>query len=123
VVPETTRSPLALAALATAAIPGLDVIAARPQHLPGADFDIATVLDAQRRRWVVRSPRTAAAGAALEGEIALLHHLGHACDDGRLGFDVPRPAGFAALPEGGRAMVYPELAGSPLRIDDIGPGP
>lgn len=59
----------------------------------------------------------------MEGEIALLHPLAEAVDDGRLSFDVPRPAGFAALPEGGRAMVYPELAGSPLRIDDIGPGP
>lgn len=123
VVPETTRSPLALAALATAAIPGLDVIAARPPRVPGADFDVAAVLDSERNRWVVRAPRTAAAGAAMEGEIALLHHLGRAADDGLLGFQVPRPAGFAALPEGGRAMIYPELVGSPLRVDDIGPGP
>src|SRR5699024_4959316 len=123
VVPETTRSPLALAALATAAIPGLDVIAALPPRVPGADFDVAAVLDSERNRWVVRAPRTAAAGAAMEGEIAVLHHLGQAADDGRLGFQVPRPAGFAALPEGGRAMIYPELVGSPLRVDDIGPGP
>src|SRR5699024_1433775 len=59
VVPETTRSPLALAALATAAIPGLDVIAARPPRVPGADFDVAAVLDSERNRWVVRAPRTA----------------------------------------------------------------
>lgn len=123
VVPETTRSPLALAALATAAIPGLDVTAARPARVPGADFDVASVQDAQRRHWVMRAPRSAAAGAALEGEIALLMPLAEAVGDGRLSFDVPRPAGFAPLPEGGRAIIYPELGGSPLRIEDIGPGP
>ncbi len=116
-------SPLTLAALATAAIPGLDVVATRsPQH-EGADFAVTGVLDSGGRRWVVRYPLHPAAGAALEGEVALLERLADAVDDGALPFAVPRPAGFAHLPEGGRAMVYRELVGRPLDLDTLSPGP
>ena len=122
-MPENQRSPLALAALATVAIRGLDVVATRPPRNPGADFDVVGVMDSQRRRWVVRAPRTAAAGAALEGEVALLEQLGQAVDGGALRFQVPRPGGFAPLPEGGRAMVYRELVGSPVQIAALRQGP
>ncbi|WP_235856833.1 phosphotransferase [Occultella glacieicola] len=118
-----SRSPLALAALATVALPGLDVVATRPPRTPGADFDVVGVMDATGSRWIVRSPRDAAAGAALEGEVALLEALGRASDDGLLTFEVPEPAGFAPLPEGGRAMVYPELRGKPLPIERLAAGP
>ena len=120
---ENQRSPLALAALATVAIRGLDVVATRPPRNPGADFDVVGVMDSERRRWIVRAPRTAAAGAALEGEVALLEQLGQAVDGGALRFQVPRPGGFAPLPEGGRAMVYRELVGSPIQIGALQPGP
>ncbi|WP_280527375.1 phosphotransferase [Ruania zhangjianzhongii] len=122
-MPENQRSPLALAALATVAIRGLDVVATRPPRNPGADFDVVGVMDAQRRRWIVRAPRTAAAGAALEGEVALLEQLGQAVDGGALRFQVPRPGGFAPLPEGGRAMVYRELVGAPIQIGALRQGP
>ena len=122
-MPENQRSPLALAALATVAIRGLDVVATRPPRNPGADFDVVGVMDSQRRRWIVRAPRTAAAGAALEGEVALLEQLGQAVDGGALRFQVPRPGGFAPLPEGGRAIVYRELIGSPVQIGALQPGP
>jgi macrolide phosphotransferase len=116
-------SPLTLAALATAAIPGLDVVATRaPQH-DGADFAVTGVMDSGGRRWVVRCPVHAAAGAALEGEVALLERLCDAVDDGDLPFAVPRPAGFAPLPDGGRAMVYRELVGRPLDLENLRPGP
>ncbi len=121
--PNASRSPLALAALATVALPGLDVVATRPPRTPGADFDVVGVMDATGSRWIVRSPRDSAAGAALEGEVALLEALGRAADDDLLTFDVPRPAGFAPLPEGGRAMVYPELRGKPLPIERLAAGP
>lgn len=115
----STRSPLALAALATVAIPGLDVVAARPARHPSADFDVASLLDATGRRWTVRAPRTTVAGAALEAEVDLLQGLARAVDDELLPFDVPRPAGFAALPEGGRAMTYRELRGAPMAVESM----
>lgn len=113
-MPEQPRTALALAALATVAKPGLDVVATQPQREPGADYDVIGIVDGDGRRWIVRSPRHAAAGAEMEGEVALLGELADAIDRGLLPFDVPRPAGFAPLPEGGRAMIYPELVGRPL---------
>lgn len=119
---EVPRSPLALAALSTLAVPGLDVHAVQPCSAPDG-FYAATAIDSEQRRWVVRAPATLAAGAALEAEVAFLAALESYVDDGRLPFEVPRAAGFAPLPEGGRAVVYPDLPGHPLRVERIVPGP
>ncbi|GHS84940.1 Mph(A) family macrolide 2'-phosphotransferase [Actinomycetota bacterium] len=118
-----SRSPLALAALATVALPGLDVHDVRRPLSSGGDFDVAVVIDAARRRWVVRAPRNAAAGASLEAEIVLLGQIALEVDGGRLPFDVPRPEGFAPLPEGGRMVLHREVPGAPLQLEALGPGP
>lgn len=115
------RSALNLAALATVAVPGLDAVDARPVASP--TFDAATVLDAAGTWWVVRAPRDAAGGAALEAEIGLLDALVRYVDAGDLPFDVPRPAGFVDLPEGGRAVVNRLLPGRALQLEQLGPGP
>ncbi|MCC2309770.1 macrolide 2'-phosphotransferase [Cellulomonas chengniuliangii] len=117
------RSPLALAALATVAVPGLDAYNAYPAAGTGGDYDAAVVIDSTSRRWVVRAPVHPAAGAALEAEVELLEALAAEVDAERLPFDVPRTTGFAHLPEGGRAVVYPEVPGTPLRLETLGPGP
>ena len=120
---RVARSPLALAALATDAIPGLDVHDVRlPAHAT-SDTDAAVVIDATGTRWVVRAPQNAAAGAALEAEVALLDSLIFYVDAGRLPFDVPRPEGFTPLPEGGRAVVHRQIPGRSLRLERLGPGP
>ncbi len=118
-----SRSPLALAALATVALPGLDVHDVRRPLSSGGDFDVAVVIDAARRRWVVRAPRHAAAGASLEAEIVLLGAIALEVDGGRLPFDVPRPEGFAPLPEGGRMVLYREVPGDSLQLESLDPGP
>ena len=41
----------------------------------------------------------------------------------RLPFSVPTPKGFVALKEGGRAAVYPYLAGRPLELTHLPAGP
>lgn len=106
-----TRNPLALAALASAAVPGLDPTSVRGLVArPGEPFDVALVEDVDRHRWVVRSPRDAAAAAQLEQSEPLMRLLAS-----RLPFAVPVPDGFAQLKEGGRAVVCPELQGRPLR--------
>ncbi|WP_098454999.1 phosphotransferase [Sanguibacter antarcticus] len=116
------RSPLALAALSTLAVPGLDVHHVLP--VPGPDgFDCAVAIDSESRRWVVRAPSTAAAGAALEAEAAFLAGLEAHVDSGLLPFVVPRPAGFVALPDGGRAVVYEEPPGHPVKVHRLQPGP
>lgn len=117
------RSPLALAALATVAVPGLDAFDVRRPAQPGSDFDTAVVIDAHRNRWVVRAPQHAAAGAALEAEVVLLSGLADQVERGKLPFAVPAPVGFAHLPEGGRAAVHAEIPGEPLRLERLVPGP
>ncbi len=117
------RSPLALAALATVAVPGLDAVDVRRPRNPSSGVDAAVVIDAQGRRWVVRAPQTPMAGAALEAESALLVGLAAHVDAGHVPFDVPRPAGFVELPEGGRAVVHPQLPGKALHLERLGPGP
>ncbi|MBU5423912.1 phosphotransferase [Cellulomonas hominis] len=116
------RSPLALAALATVAVPGFDAREVRPGSGAGDD-DVALVTDGQRRHWVVRAPRSAAAGAALEAELVLLAAVAEQVDAGKLPFDVPRVAGAAPLEEGGRVVVHRELPGRPVVLDRLQPGP
>ncbi|MFF2268960.1 phosphotransferase [Cellulosimicrobium cellulans] len=116
------RSPLTLAALATAAVPGLDARSALAVEDPG-DYDTAVVTDADGARWTVRAPRSLQAGAALEAEAELLTSLQLYADTGVLSFAVPRISGTALLPEGGRAVVHPALDGTTLDVDVLRPGP
>nr|WP_221286927.1 phosphotransferase [Cellulomonas hominis] len=113
---------MALAALATVAVPGFDAREVRPGSSAGDD-DVALVTDGQRRHWVVRAPRSAAAGAALEAELVLLAAVAEQVDAGKLPFDVPRVAGAAPLEEGGRVVVHRELPGRPVVLDRLQPGP
>ncbi|PPK98758.1 aminoglycoside phosphotransferase (APT) family kinase protein [Kineococcus xinjiangensis] len=112
------RSPLALAALATAAVRGLDVVAAGPGDGDGGDYAVAVVVDAERREWVVRAPARPAAGAALDTELQLLRRLA-----GRLPFAVPVQEGAVELPEGGQCLVHRKLPGAALHPEDVQPGP
>lgn len=113
-----SRTPEYLAALASTAVPGLDPVTVRAalgdSTLP---VDVAFVVDAQDRHWVVRAPATTAAGAALDASAGLLAVLAR-----RLPFQVPVPKGFAPVPEG-RAAVYAALPGTPLDFSAIPPGP
>lgn len=113
------RSPLFLAALASAAVPGLDP--ASVEALPGApehQYDVAFVQDTQHRRWVVRVPRNQGAAAQMEATFGLLTLLAR-----RLPFGVPTPKGFAALKGGGRAAIYPYLPGQNLDFAALPAGP
>ena len=87
-------------------------------QLPGHQFEVAFIQDTQHRRWVVRAPLTAAAGAQMEVTVSLLGLLSR-----RLPFSVPTPKGFVNLKEGGRASVYPYLAGHPLDFANLPAGP
>ena len=113
------RSPAFLAALASAAVPGLDPVSVEAlPSTPEQSFDVAFVQDAEHRSWVVRAPRTDVAGAEMDRTVSLLALLGR-----RLPFAVPAPKGFVALAEGGRAAVYPYLPGRNLDFAELPPGP
>ncbi|TQL63942.1 phosphotransferase [Rarobacter faecitabidus] len=117
------RTPYALAAIATQAIPALDARQVAPLEETVDGFESALVIDAEARHWIVRAPLTASAGAALEAEIALLEALAAYIDRGDLPFLVPRVAGTAPLTDGGRALVHAELPGFPIAMERLTPGP
>ncbi len=115
----TSRGPLTLAALASAAVPGLDpdtVEGVLPSG-PGDAVEVAFVSDREHRRWVIRCPRTPAASAHLERSAALLALLAR-----RLTMPVPSVKGWVALPEGGRAAVHTYLTGRLVSFAGIEPG-
>jgi macrolide phosphotransferase len=111
------RSPLALAALACAAVRGLEPVGAQawPQH--DSEVDAALIEDDLGRRWLVRAPRTAAAAARMDAEGRLLTEL-----SGWLPFAAPEVSGTAPLPEGGRGVVYRMLAGRSPDLAALQPG-
>lgn len=114
------RSDLALAALATAAVPGM-----RPVQVAGIRtgeenplHQSALVEDVTGRKWLVRAPLGAAAGAELERNDDLIRQLGK-----HLPFKVPAAAGYADLGQDGRAAVYPYVEGQGLSLRHLPVGP
>lgn len=104
------RSAYALAALASAAIRGMEPAHVSSVDVTADDVDAALIEDNLHRHWVVRAPRTTAAGARLDAEAQLIAGL-----MSWLPFGLPQVEGSAALPGGGRAVVHRELAGHRLR--------
>lgn len=104
-----TITPLHLAALAVAAVPGLQAVGTRGPHIQTSDFTYGGVLDQRGRHWIVKYPRNTHAGTVIEAEAGIAPVLLEQLRKGSLPFDVVRPAGFAQA-EHGRVMVY----GAPL---------
>lgn len=115
----TSRGPLTLAALASAAVPGLDpdTVQGVVPSGPADAVEVAFIQDREHRRWVIRCPRTPAASAQLERSAALLAVLAR-----RLTMPVPAVKGWVALPEGGRAAVHSYLTGRLVGLEGIEPG-
>ncbi len=116
----TPRS-LTLAALASAAVPGVAPVSATevssPHRLGPQRFYTAVVTDSRAARWVVRLPADAVAAARQDAVLPFLSLLGP-----RLPFQVPAPAGRAAVRDGRGAVIYPHLAGAPLSLAKLPPG-
>lgn len=114
------RSDLALAALASAAVPGMRPVSVATVRTGEENplHQSALVEDVTGRRWVVRSPLGAAAGAELERNDDLVKQLGK-----HLPFKVPSAAGYADLGQDGRAAVYPYVEGQALSLRHLPAGP
>ncbi|HHU09729.1 MAG TPA: phosphotransferase [Intrasporangiaceae bacterium] len=108
---------LRLAALASAAVPGLDPMSVQEVVLDAEElFDVAFIQDTQQRRWVIRAPRTEVAAAHLDASLAMLALLVR-----RVPFAVPAAKGFAPIPKIGRAAVHAFIPGSPLDLAALTP--
>lgn len=107
------RSHLTLAALATSAVPGLDVVHTSGFGAGRGEFDSAIVTDQDGGRWVVRMPRTERAEQEQSADMVALRALGAGVRS-RLPFDIPGFAGQIGA-SGTRAVVYSFVPGS--RVD------
>ena len=109
------RNSYALAALATAGIPGVIPVATSATTPEGEEIESALVRDTQERLWVVSAPSTPTAGARLAKEIGVLEALSRT----ELAPYLQAPQGFASIPEGGRAAIALALEGVPLHLDEV----
>lgn len=115
------RKPIELAAVATAAVPGLTPTAVSSAADDPADFDSALLLDSEGKHWRVRSPRHAEASARLETEFLVLRAFAPAIR-AELPFLMPTVAGSVRLGSLS-TFVYSHLAGSTHSVEDLTAGP
>ncbi|MHC6593265.1 macrolide 2'-phosphotransferase [Arthrobacter sp. C152] len=115
------RKPIELAAIATAAVPGLTPTAVSSAPDDPADFDAALLLDSEGKRWRVRSPRHAEASARLETEFLVLRAFAPAVR-AELPFLMPTVAGSVRLGTLS-TFVYSHLSGSTRSVEELTSGP
>lgn len=115
------RKPIELAAVATAAVPGLTPTAVSSAPDDAADFDTALLLDSEGKRWRVRSPRHAEASARLETEFLVLRAFAPGIR-AELPFLMPTVAGSVRL-GALSTFVYSHLTGSTRSVEELTAGP
>lgn len=106
-----------LAAIATAAVPGLAPTGVASLPDDGNDFDSVLIVDAAKNRWRVRSPRHEEASMRLESELAALRAFS-AGIRASLPFQLPSVAG--TVRQGPlRTFVYNHLPGKQFSLEDL----
>jgi macrolide phosphotransferase len=115
------RKPIELAAIATAAVPGLTPTAVSSAPDDPADFDSALLLDSEGKRWRVRSPRHAEASARLETEFLVLRAFAPGIR-AELPFLMPTVAGSVRLGSLS-TFVYSHLSGTTRGVEELTAGP
>ncbi|MHA7243446.1 phosphotransferase [Paeniglutamicibacter antarcticus] len=111
------RSPMELAAIATAAVPGLAPTGVATLPDDSNDFDSVLIVDAAKNRWRVRSPRHEEASMRLETELAALRAFS-AGIRASLPFQLPSVAG--TVRQGSlRTFVYNHLPGRQYSLEDL----
>jgi aminoglycoside phosphotransferase (APT) family kinase protein len=110
-------TPIELAAVASAAVPGLTPTACAPEPDDAADFDSAMLLDADRKRWRVRSPKHPEASTRLETELLVLRAFSPGIR-AELPFLMPTVAGTVRQGDL-TTFVYSHLSGRPEPVEQL----
>ncbi|MFP5316292.1 MAG: phosphotransferase [Actinomycetes bacterium] len=114
------RSPMELAALASAAVPGLAPTGVSGAPDDPADFDSALLVDNAGKQWRVRAPRHAEASMRLETELQVLRAFTPGVR-AELPFLVPHVAGTVRLGDL-RTFVYSHIEGSTRSLEELAAG-
>lgn len=113
------KTPLELAALATAAVPGLNVAGLRPPQFSDENVSVTGIIDVAGNRWMVTCPHDTVGGLDMESQVSVLSRLAQAHEAGMIPFRVPRPRGFARTSDGARVMVHNDLGGRFMTEEDF----
>jgi len=113
-------SAIELAAVASAAVPGLNVTAFAPEPDDAADFSSALLVDSENRRWRVRSPKHVEASARLETERQVLRAFAPGIR-AELPFLLPTVAGTVRQGEL-ITFVYSHIAGKAESVEEMASG-
>ena len=108
------RSHLTLAALATLAVPGLDIVETSSFGGAQGDFDCALLTGRDGRHWIVRVPRNERAEAEQSADLVALRALSAGVRT-RLHFSVSAFAGQTPI-NGTRAIVYEFVYGAKVAL-------
>jgi macrolide phosphotransferase len=111
------RSHLTLAALATSAVAGLDIVGAQPFGAPGGHFDTAILTGRDGRHWIVRVPRSERAEQEQSADLIALRALSTGVR-ARLPFTVSTFAGQVPV-DGTRAVVSEFVYGSKVPLGSM----
>jgi macrolide phosphotransferase len=111
------RSHLTLAALATSAVPGLDIVQTSSWGGAGGDFDTALLTTRDGRHWLVRVPRNERAESEQSADLVALRALSAGVRT-RLHFSVSAFAGQTPI-NGTRAIVYEFIYGSKVPLASL----
>jgi macrolide phosphotransferase len=114
---DMARSHLTLAALATSAVPGLDLVEASTFGAPGGDFDSALLTARDGRHFVARLPRNERAEAEQSADLVALRALSAGVRT-RLHFAVSSFAGQTAY-SGTRLVIYEFVYGSKVALPEL----
>jgi len=109
-----------LAAIASAAVPGLNVTAFGPEPDDAADFNAALLVDSENRRWRVRAPKHAEASTRLETEREVLRAFSPGIR-AELPFLLPTVAGTVRQGEL-ITFVYSHIIGKAESVEDLAGG-
>jgi Predicted aminoglycoside phosphotransferase len=115
------RSHLTLAALATAAVAGLDIVQTSTIGSGSSgDFESALLTDRDGKHWIIRKPTTERAEVEQSTDLVALQALSAGVRS-RLPFAVPSYAGQTPM-NGSRAVVYHYVYGTPVALSSLTPG-
>jgi aminoglycoside phosphotransferase (APT) family kinase protein len=114
------RTPLELAAIATAAVPGLRPTAVSASPDDATDFDAALLETADGRTWRIRCPRGTEASARLETEMTVLRAFDPSVR-AELPFQMPAVAGTVRMGDL-TTCVYTNLTGAVRDLDALASG-
>lgn len=115
-------NPLTLATMAAVAVRGLDPARLALPQEDSSTKRVVGVVDTQGRHWEVIHVTSDAAGASLDAEAEVLRRIARVVDDGRVSFDVSRPAG-SLRDKDMHLQVRSHIQGRPLDAAALHPGP